>query len=429
MPGPTSPGAPGLREPARLDRLVAVGTTLVLGFRLDVTYGATAGSLLALALTPVWLPSLLGRRPGRVLTLLVGLAVVSGGLLTGFSAVDHTVLTNVLLTRSVMLVGVLASVGALLWAASVTGVRPMAMLYATGMLLGIPANISGDPNLWRFTLSIPVCVFLLALASYQRRLWPQLLALVLLAGVGAVNDSRSNSAMLLLAGVVLVMQRVSSASSARRRGIGSVVGLALAGVAMYYLAQAAILEGYFGEVTQQRTQAQINQSGSLLLGGRPEIAASHALITLHPFGLGTGVKANYEDITAAKEGMASIGYDPDNGYVERFMFGSGIEVHSVVGDLWLWCGLAGLALAVAVAVLVVGGFGTRIRTRSLDALYAFLTIRLLWDLAFSPFGSATRLLPLVVALSMLALGAVVVARASPAVAPGTTERGVGVQQH
>lgn len=424
MPGTTSLGALHVREGARLDRLVAMAATVALGLRFDVTYGATAGSLLALALTPVWLPSLLGRRPGRVLAGLVVLAVVSGALLTAISAADHTVLSNVLLTRSVVLVGVLASVGTLLWAVAVTGLRAVAMLYATGMVLGIPFNVSDDPNLWRFTLAIPVGVFLLALTSLQRRLWPQLLALLLLAFVGAVNDSRSNSAMLLLAGVVLVLQRVSSASTARRRGIGSVVSLGLAALVIFNLAQAAILEGYFGEVTQQRTQAQIDQSGSLLLGGRPEIAASQALVGLHPLGLGTGIKASYEDITAAKQGMAGIGYDPNNGYVERFMFGSGIEVHSVVGDLWLWCGLAGLALAVALGALAVGGFGARIRDRGMDALTAFLTIRLLWDLVFSPFGSATRLLPLTLALSLLAIGAVAL---GPRLVPVPTVGRTGVQ--
>lgn len=424
MPGPTSPGASRLGEGARLDRLVAIGATVALGLRVDITYGITLGSLLALALTPVWLPSLLGRRPGRVLTVLVILAVVSGAVLTSFSAADHTVLTNVLLTRSVVLVGLLASVGTLLWAASLTSVRVIAMLYATGMVLGIPFNVSADPNLWRFTLAIPVCVFLLALTSMQRRLWPQLLALLVLAGVSVLNDSRSNSAMLLLAAVALVLQRVSSASTARRRGIGSVVSLAVAALLIFNLAQAAILEGYFGEVTQQRTQAQIEQSGSLLLGGRPEIAASQALVALHPLGLGTGIKASYEDVVAAKQGMAAIGYDPDNGYVERFMFGSGIEVHSVVGDLWLWCGLAGLALALALGVLTVGGFGARIRDRGLDALSVFLTIRLLWDLVFSPFGSATRLLPLVLALSMLAIGAAALGARS---APAPSGRSTGAQ--
>lgn len=427
MPGPISPTPSGAQEVARLDRIVAFGTTLALGVRLDVTYGATVGSLLAIALAPVWMPSLLGRRTGRLLTLVLGLAALSGAVLTVISSVDHVVLDNVLLSRTVMLVGFLASVGALLWAASVTGVKTTAVVYATGMVLGIPANLSADPNLWRFTLAIPVCVFVLALASSTGRLWLQLLALVLLSGISVLNDSRSNSAMLLLAAVVLLIQRVSSVSSARRRGLGSVVSLALAALVLFNLAQAAILEGYFGEVTQQRTAAQIEQSGSLLLGGRPEIAASHALITMHPLGLGSGVKADYADITAAKQGMADIGYDPDNGYVERFMFGSGIEVHSVLGDLWLWCGLAGLALTAALVVLAGRGFIARIQSRSLTALYAFLAIRLMWDMGFSPFGSALRLLPLVVALSMAALGGGVGTKAT-AVAPTGTGREAVVNQ-
>ena len=72
-------------------------------------------------------------------------------------------------------------------------------------------------------------------------------------------------------------------------------------------------------------------------------------------GFGVGENPTPGDAYVAKAGMAAIGYDPNNGYVEHDMFGSGFELHSVFGDLWAHCGLVGLVLAAYLFVFVVRG--------------------------------------------------------------------------
>jgi len=227
-----------------------------------------------------------------------------------------------------------------------------------------------------------------------------------------VNDARSNTAMLFLAGVVLIWQRIGAATGTGRRRAGNIIGVALFGVAVFFIAQAAILEGFFGEATRDRTQAQIDESGSLLLGGRPEIAASDALIRLHPLGMGSGIIASPSDVTAAKSAMSAIGYDPDNNYVERFMFGGGIEVHSMLGDFWLWFGLPGLAVCVVVATIAGLGLERSLREGACTALAVYLAVRLGWDLAFSPAASAMKTLPLALVVLAVPVAAVIAERSS-----------------
>ena len=52
--------------------------------------------------------------------------------------------------------------------------------------------------------------------------------------------------------------------------------------------------------------------------------------------------------------MIDINYDPDNGYVNNFMFGNGIELHSGIGDLWAFMGPVGLVVAASLVGFVCG---------------------------------------------------------------------------
>lgn len=378
--------------------LVAAVAAVLAGFHVEVALGVRTGGVVALALTPVWLARSSFLRPVVVLAITAGLAVASGIALTVLREGVYATSTRDAVTRGLILVSIAATTGMLVWVARVLGPARMAVAVGVGLVLGIPFNISDDPNVWRFTLSIPIGVLLLALASASRLLLPQLAAAAALAVVGSLNDSRSNTAMLLVAVAVLLLSRFGEAT--KGRAAIRVVAMLLVAYGAYSLVQAAILEGYFGESTRLRTEAQIETSGSLILGGRPEMAATVALVRLHPLGLGAGVTVDAEDAAAAKDAMFATGYDPRNGYVNRYMFGSGVEVHSVIGDAWLWFGLAGVAFVVIAAVLVVKGLLGRLQLRTVDILYLYLMMRMAWDLAFSPLLSASRLLPLTLALAI-----------------------------
>lgn len=387
-----------MKSPAA--QALAMGVTVLIAMRVDLQFALTAGGAAAAALSPLWFGSALRSRWIRVIGGLTIIAALSGAVLTMVSSVDHTQLSYDLASRTVAIVQLAAVVGFLVWAHRVTSLAKTSVAFAVGLAASIPLHVSDDPNFWRFTLSIPLGVLVLTLCSLTDRLMLTLSVIGALAVVGLLNDSRSNSAFLLLTAVVLIWQRLSVVGSRRARGWGGVISLAAAGAAIAMLLQAAILEGYFGEVTQARTAEQIERGGSVVVGGRPELAASMALIARYPWGLGSGIKASYDDVQTAKSAMAGIGYDPNNGYVERFMFGTGIEVHSVIGDFWIWFGLAGTALVVAILILL----GTAIKrgyvAGALTPVLVYLVLRAFWDLPFSPFDSALRLWPLTLSLGI-----------------------------
>ena len=99
--------------------------------------------------------------------------------------------------------------------------------------------------------------------------------------------------------------------------------MAALGLAVYYLGTTLLVDGYLGEAAQAKSVAQIDAAGSLIAGGRPELAATLALLGADFRGFGLGAIANYHDVLVAKTGMASINYDPNNGYVERYLFDCG----------------------------------------------------------------------------------------------------------
>lgn len=385
-----------------LDRIVAVALSVAVGANISLGYGLTAGTALSIAAAVLWSGTAGHVRRLWLLFGLAALAIVSGVFLTLAHTSGGAVSTPDMITRSILLISLPIQAAMLVWAAALIGGANMITAFGVGMLVGIPFNASADPNAWRFTYSLAIAVAALAFAGRRNRLVPQLTVIGLLAAIGFFSDSRSNSSMLLLAAVLLVTQRLVRNGTRRSRLWGGVTLVGVAGFALYTLVVSAILDGVFGEVTQQRTEAQIERGGSLLLGGRPEMAASSALISRHPFGMGSGVGTSYDDMMAAKEAMWSIGYDPNNNYVERYLFGGSVEVHSMLGDFWLWFGIAGAALLLVIVAIVLSGVARDFSRTALTALFAYLAIRLMWDVLFSPATSGLRLLPLTLAMAILA---------------------------
>lgn len=387
--------------PGRATVAVAGAAVMMIGTRIDLPMSLTLGTVAGLALAPVWLPVLRQYRGARLLGVLVALCVALGLWLTELAATSRGTSTNLLEINTALLVGVVVCTGVILWARTLMRDASVAVLYGVGLVLGINPGGRFAENPWRFGFSVPVTILVLAVCWLVRRLWLQVVAALALATTSGLNDGRSMFAMLLLVAVLTAWQisaRSLRAPASRARII--VLASALA-YGVYSLGQGLILDGYLGESTQQRTAAQIEVSGSMLLGARPELGATLALMQLRPYGYGSGSLATFEDLVTAKRGMAALGYDPDNGYVERYMFGAGVELHSVIGDLWVAFGFAGLALAAFIGWRVVHRVSGDLAQRAAAALLLFLAIRTTWDLFFSPLFSSVTLLPLTLGLMLL----------------------------
>lgn len=365
----------------------------------NVFFGLTAGLALALMLLPLWATWLGSSRWITWMTILVGIATMWNVWLTVWHSDSRGMSTSGLLESVFVVLGLAAGVGATLWARSRTSVTAVGVAFGIGLLLGInPDGESFADSPWRFGFSLPVTVIVLAVTARWRKRWIDVVAVLALAGFSAISGGRSTSAILLMVALLVLWQSWGRPASSRLAALRTLVLFGMLAFGTYLAVQAAILEGALGEGAQLRTELQLSTSGTLITGGRPEIGATAALMTESPGGFGGGSVPSMTDLLVAKSGMAALGYEPNNGYVENYMFGSGFELHSVIGDLWAWCGIPGLALAVVLLFFFVVRTAVLTTGRAASALLLFLGVKSIWNLLFAPLESALTVLVLAVAL-------------------------------
>lgn len=375
---------------------------VTLAMSITLPQGLKLGYLVALLLVPVWLPVLARFRSGTLFAALGVGGIAMGAVLTAFGAASQSTSQIVLVVNSFMLLGLVAGTGALLWARTVIGGPMVAVWFGVGMVASIPlGNSLSSVNVWRFGLSLPLTVLLLALAWRWSSRAMELAVIAVIGVIGGLNDARSGSAMLLMTAALVLWQLRPSTPGRRGSTIRTLLGMGVLGSVVYTVAQAVILGGFLGERTQERTQAQIDTAGNLLVGGRPEAAATVELLANRPLGYGSGAMPTLSDILSAKTGMSFIGYQPNNGYVENYMFGNGYEVHSTIGDLWIRFGVFGAAIALLLFVLTFRAIGDGLARRTASALMIWLAVRMLWNLLFSPLDSSMLLTMLFLGISLL----------------------------
>ncbi|WP_454851905.1 hypothetical protein [Promicromonospora soli] len=380
--------------------LAGLGIVLV-GLKFDVYLGLTAGVLFACALLPLWVASVRQSRWTVAVSLLIGVCLIADAALSAWMA-GSRVFSRVALLESMFLLATLAcGIGWILWARGIMRDWVIGALFGVGLLLSVnPASNLFPESPWKFGFALPVTVLVLALAMRARSRWFEVVALMALAAASLVSGGRSAAATLMLVLVLVVWQSMKRPTSSRSAAFRAVTLVAFLAVGTYFALQGAILEGALGDETRERTQMQLDMSGSLIAGGRPEVGATTALMLAEPGGFGGGTVPSTHDLQIAKSGMAGLGYDPNNGYVENYLFGTGIELHSVLGDFWAWYGIPGLVLAIVLAVFFVSRVAVLATARSASALVLFLGIKAMWDLMFSP--AETSLTTLVLGVALLA---------------------------
>ncbi|KQQ93917.1 hypothetical protein ASF62_06980 [Leifsonia sp. Leaf325] len=393
---------PGPQHTGLTIRLVAGFAVLAVGSRIFVGGSLTVGHVVALLLLPLWVTELRRYWGATVFTILGLLAAVSGIWLREVSAGDHASSVSGMIAGVMMLTGIVTAVGVVLWARTIIPDWMVGALFGLAMLASATLGAeSGNENPWKFGVGFPVMIIVLSLVSRPGLRTVEAVALLVFAVVALSTDSRYRFATLMITAVLVLWQMLPQFRTRRASSLAMVAMVAVIAAITYNLATALIVDGYLGEQAQSRTIAQLEASGSLLLGGRPEAAASFALFQAHPWGFGAGVQPNLDDILVAKTGMASIGYQPNNGYVETYLFGGGFELHSVAGDLWSQFGLPGLAFVAWIVVLVLHMLGHGLSTRTATSITMFLGISTLWNVLFSPIYGSLPTLVLTVGLGLV----------------------------
>ncbi|HEY2298326.1 MAG TPA: hypothetical protein VGH43_11400 [Jatrophihabitans sp.] len=363
---------------------------VALGPRYEFHY---AFLFLLVLIGPLWIGAFGRFRLGRLVAFAVLITAFWGYYLAQLSSATHLVSAAHARDDTMLLIGALCGIGVILWARTVLTTAQIGICYGVGLLLDTVISPVGTSNPWKFVYAVPVTILVLGLAARSTRTGPAIVAMVALAGLSVVLDCRSYSTALLLAALLSTWRSLPQRSGKSKSWALTATMIGAVSVAIFLLIQSLLVNGYLGAAAQERTIQQINVSGSLILGGRPELEASLALFGNHPAGFGVGVVPSPQDILVAKSGLSSINYAPDNGYVEKYMFGYQYELHSVAGDVWAKWGLLGLALVVGIAMLVVRTLAMSIANRSGEPLVLFLCCWTSWSLAFSPLVAS---LPIIV---------------------------------
>ncbi len=382
--------------------IIAAAAAAASAIRYQFGPGISLSLLTAVVLMPVWWPALKEYRFARPLLGLAGAAAVWGVVLTTFETVRPTS-SSLMMEQTFTLLSLAGGIGVLLWVRTQLGIAGTAVAFGVGALANVALTGGNSANLWKYSLAVPVIIIVLGLTSTSGRRWLDLLALGALAAVCLVSDSRSMTSFLLLSGVIVLWQSFMPPGRRRPRPAQTLILLGLLSVAAFSLLQALILDGALGDAAQQRTQAQIDTSGSLIAGGRPELGAATALISHRPQGFGSGVLPTSQDVWIAKTGMSGLNYDPNNGYVEGYMFGGQYEVHSVLGDMWLRFGPLGAAFALMLVGCAVYAVARSVSIKAASGLAVLLTLLGAWDTFFSPLLTSSRTLALLFALTAIPL--------------------------
>lgn len=276
--------------------------------------------------------------------------------------------------------------------------------YAIGALAALylqpPYFFSADP--WKFGFGYPTTLLVLLFITYTSgknlmdlKKW--VLPLLALGGLSIYLNARSLGAIVVITALILLIRTHNFWKSILTRinpqniliG-GLILGLAIWGLSSIYSFTAQ--NGYLGEEAQQKYVRQGTGRFGLLLGGRSEILASVIAIRDSPI-LGHGSWAKDPAYRMFLYRLIDFGYGLSREELDRYIYESDlIPAHSHFFQAWVWAGILG-----AVFWLVILGLIIQVLIQSnrfpnnLYIFVIFIAISSVWDIFFSPFGSAMRL--------------------------------------
>lgn len=393
-PRPSSsytPDKAGMNRPAVVARSTEITAAVALflaGMAFLLPFGLNTAFLASVALAPVWITAVRRYRFASVLLGVAVLCLIYGYLLADRAAVDHVIDGYIATETSMRFLGAFGTVGLILWARTFMPIWRIALWYGTGWLLTGVTQLPGTPNPWKFQLAFGVTFIVLALVTKQRRASASAAALLGLGLVSVILDFRSWFAFCAItAGLVAWQGRPRAAISKPTSRLLSLLFLAALGAGAYASATYAIVGGYLGDELQARSVEQIQTSGSLIAGGRPEWTITWVLMQRDPVGFGVGVVPNAHDVLAGEEGFATVNVLFQSDYVD-FLFGDQLKLHSMVADFWSHFGIPGLVFSLFIGGVLLAGFNRVLSRREASPLAIFLMIASLWNLPFQPIYSS-----------------------------------------
>jgi hypothetical protein len=402
----TRPGArPVLLAPGTiaLRLLAALMIPAALSLNQDIGHHLTTGMVASFALAPLWFPSFVKVPAGSTWMLATAAFLVGGFLLAWVSAIDHEVLLSGAVVAALGFATNLGAVGALFWSARVISMPGMVAVYAAVWLLDTLARPgSWADNPWKYGFALPIALLVFALVD---RIKFPIITIFASLGLGAfsiLNDSRSIFAVFLLTALALTWQRMRSKEIGEPSLALFLTALVVVAAGAYYTITRLLVSGLLGAGLKARSEAQVEASGSLLLGGRPEWTVTIRLFLEHPWGFGLGTLPSPADYELGRQGFASIHLLSQENYLKHYVFSGSLRLHSIVADLWAAGGPAGLLLVVVMFWILLTSLADELAHRTATATQIFLTLQALWHIGFSPSYSNLNEVMLAVAVGLAA---------------------------
>ena len=287
-----------------------------------------------------------------------------------------------------------------------SGQQRRVIIFAAGIAIGEalaywfnPSPYAGiDP--WKFGVAIPITLAIVLLSCHNAVFQNRFLPAVLLLMAGVLNFAfgfRSLGGVCLIASFYLTAQAFSRGSGSlkvtpARLAAFCAIGISFAALLITAYSHAA-REGFLGTPAAQKYTQESSGRFGVLLGGRPEFFVSSRAIADSPL-IGHGSWA--KDPKYTNELMSVLyqnGYQPDAGFRYAIQHsGYLIPTHSFLFQSWVEAGLLGavfwlLVLALTVTTLI----GTFRERQLLSPLLAFLSVFLIWNVFFSPYGADGRI--------------------------------------
>jgi O-antigen ligase len=288
----------------------------------------------------------------------------------------------------------------------ISGQRRRVLIFTAGIAVGYALAYRFNPtpyardDPWKFGVAIPVTLAIILIscqgAFFRIRILPA--AALFMAGILNFGFGfRSLGGVCVLAALYLSAQAFSRRSGSLRvtptrlAALG-IIGISLAALLVTAYGHAA-RDGFLGAPAAKKYTQESSGNFGVLLGGRPELFASSNAIADSPL-IGHGSWAKDPKYTNGLIGALSRnGYKPSGDLLYSIRHsGYLIPSHSFLFQSWVEAGILGGIFWLVVLVLILSTLIVAFRGRpSLSPLVAFLSMLLVWNIFFSPYGADQRL--------------------------------------
>ncbi|WP_130291989.1 hypothetical protein [Pseudonocardia sediminis] len=262
------------------------------------------------------------------------------------------------------------------------------VLFAIGSLVNSALHPEAwGENAWKYAFAFPASLLFVAMLGRLRR-EVVLVGGLSLAGLSLALATRNTAgavAISVISQLLFGRRPVGGrTSSARFLLLGMVLVVAVS--VIYDLILSFSLQGVFGPALQRT--AELQSLNSAPVAGRVEYGATFSLFWSQPWGFGPGAVPPVEVADIGKVGLQALGVGTSDDYVNNVMFGRTIEVHSILGDLWVQFGVGGIVLGLTLIGTLLVGFRKSIELCALQSrvIVTFLVFQAGWDLLFSPLA-------------------------------------------